>query len=94
MLAGLQAMFRTSGVTSLLTLETESLYTLESVTDRGLSPIADNLIALRYDHSPGELRPCITIVKTRGSQHDRGIYYFSVAPGGVRIGDRVGEGRR
>ena len=40
--------FKTLGVTSLLTLESGSLSSMESVTERALSPIADNLLMLRY----------------------------------------------
>lgn len=82
--------FKSRGVTSLLTLEADSLYSTETITDRGYSPVADNILLLRYARQPGELRPTLSVVKTRGSPHDRGTYYFDITQGGIRVGERVG----
>jgi circadian clock protein KaiC len=84
--------FKSRGVTSLFTLESESMYSTGTITDRGYSPLADNVLMLRYAQAPGELRPSLTVVKTRGSSHSFGTYYFSIAQGGIRIGKRV-DGR-
>jgi circadian clock protein KaiC len=83
--------FKTLGVTSLLTLEAASLYSTESVTERALSPIADNLLMLRYVKVDGQLAPTLTVIKTRGSAHDRGTYIITIGKGGVRIGPPVTE---
>src|SRR6185312_13827418 len=48
LLADLVIRLKTLGVTSLFTLESKELHSAEHVTDRGLSPIADNLVMLRY----------------------------------------------
>lgn len=84
--------FKALGVTSLLTLESSVMYSSETITDRKFSPVADNLIVLRYTPLPGEIRPTLMVVKTRGSEHDFGTYYFTVGKGGARIGSRAGEG--
>jgi circadian clock protein KaiC len=81
--------FKSRGVTSLLMLEADSLYSTETITDRGYSPVADNILMLRYARQPGELRPTLSVVKTRGSPHDRGTYYFAITQGGIRLGERV-----
>ncbi|WP_437941969.1 ATPase domain-containing protein [Sorangium sp. So ce341] len=86
--------FKALGVTSLLTLESRVMYSSETVTDRHFSPVADNLIVLRYTPLPGEIRPTLMVVKTRGSEHDFGAYYFTVGKGGARIAQRAGEGAR
>ena len=39
---------------------------------------------LRYKEAEGRLTPTLTIVKTRGSEHDRGTYSVSVTKGGMR----------
>ena len=83
--------FKTLGVTSLLTLESGSMYGTGTVTNKHFSPVADNLILLRYVRSPGENRPSLTVVKTRGSPHDRGTYFYEIAKGGIRIGERIGQ---
>ena len=77
--------FKTLGITSVLTLEATFLFSTERVTEQGLSPIADNLLMLRYKEANGRLAPTLTIVKTRGSDHDRGTHAVSVAKGGMRV---------
>lgn len=77
--------FKALGVTSLFTLEASSLYAADLVTERGLSPIADNLLVARYRETPTRLVSVLTIVKTRGSEHDRGTHRMELGAGGVRI---------
>lgn len=78
--------FKNLGVTTLLTLESSSLFGADAVTDRGLSPIADNLLLLRYTKTEGRLVPMLTIVKTRGSAHDPQTHPIFGGEGGVRVG--------
>ena len=82
--------FKRRGVTSLFTLEAGSLYSTDTITERDYSPIADNILMLRYGHELDERRSTLAVVKTRGSPHDRGTYHFSIAKGGIRIGERLG----
>ena len=82
----LMVRFKTLGLTSVLTLESPSLSSIERVTELGLSPIADNLIMLRYRDVNGELQPTLTVVKTRGSDHVRAAHLVSVVEGGMRVG--------
>ena len=91
LLYNLVVRFKNLGVTSVLTLETPSLYSTERVTEQGLSPIADNLLLLRYKEAEGRLAPTLTIVKTRGSDHDRGTHSITVAKGGMRVGPSLSE---
>lgn len=78
--------FKTLGITSVFTLESSSLISTEQVTQLGLSPIADNLLMLRYVAQAGRLEPMLTIVKSRGSKHDRQTHPITIAEGGMRIG--------
>jgi circadian clock protein KaiC len=80
--------FKTLDITSLLTLEAPFLFSTERVTEHGLSPIADNLLMLRYQETDAGLTTALTIVKTRGSGHDRGTHTVTVGPDG--LGMRVG----
>jgi circadian clock protein KaiC len=85
--------FKTLDITSVLTLEAPALTSTERVTEQGLSPIADNLLMLRYRQAAGRLAPTLTIVKTRGSDHDRGTHAVTIAHGGMRVepsGGRAG----
>ncbi len=89
LLYALVGRFKALGVTSVLTLEASTLFSNESVTERGFSPITDNLIMLRYERSSEGLRSTLTVVKTRGSSHGWGTYTFSIGAGGLRIESEV-----
>ena len=89
LLYNLVVRFKSLGVTSLVTLEAASLHSTDSVTERGLSPIADNLCMLRYAQEESRIEPRLTVVKTRGSAHDYGTYSISIGKGGLRVGARV-----
>lgn len=78
--------FKMLGVTSVITLESPSLSLNDMVTERNLSPIADNLLMLRYERTGGQMLPTLTVVKTRGSAHDRGTHPISIGQGGIRVG--------
>jgi len=84
--------FKSLDVTSVLTLESGTMYATDTVTERGFSPIADNLLLLRYTQVPGAFHPTLSVVKTRGSAHDWGTYFYSIANGGIRVGDRLNGG--
>ncbi len=86
----LAASFKALGVTSVLTFESQAMYSTDSVTERGFSPVADNLIMLRYVEAAGTIRPSVAVVKTRGSRHARDTHFFEIGKGGVRIGEQVG----
>jgi circadian clock protein KaiC len=89
LLFNLATRFKMLGVTCLFTLESKSMYSTQSVTDQGFSPVADNLIMLRYAGIQGERVPTLTVVKTRGSLHDRNTYRLNIGKGGIQIGERV-----
>jgi circadian clock protein KaiC len=77
--------FKALDVTSMFTLEASSLSSMEAVTERSLSPIADNVVMMRYREVDGRLMPMLTVVKTRGSDHDRGTHGLSIGEGGARV---------
>jgi circadian clock protein KaiC len=89
LLSAMVARFKGLGVTSVLTFEAKSMYPSGYITDEGFSPVADNVMLLRYLRSSGEDQPTLAVVKTRGSAHDRGTYHFSIVKGGIRVGERV-----
>jgi circadian clock protein KaiC len=94
LLYGLITRFKRMGVTSLVTLESSAMYSTDNITDHGFSPLGDNLLALRYIKMPGEIRPSLTIVKTRGSAHDFGTYFLEFSNSGLRVGGQVEAPRR
>jgi len=92
LLCAMVARLKACGVTSIFTLESDSMYSTDIVTGRGYSAIADNILMLRYARAPGDLQPTVSVVKTRGSSHDWGTHYFSITQGGIRIGEPVNAG--
>jgi circadian clock protein KaiC len=78
--------FKALDVTSMITVESRAMFSTETVTDRDFSPIADNLLMLRYVREEGAIKPSLTIVKTRGTGHDRDTHLFEIEKGGMRIG--------
>ena len=74
-------------VTSLMTLTTPTLMGGGSVTEGHISSIADTIILLRYVETLGEVRRAITVLKMRGTWHDKEIREFKIDGGGMHIGE-------
>lgn len=91
LLYALVVRFKALDVTSLLTLESAAMYSTETVTDRKFSPVADNLVVLRYARAEGLLKQTLTIVKTRGSAHDFRTYEYTIGKGGIRLAESAAE---
>jgi circadian clock protein KaiC len=77
---------RTLAVTSLFTLESRSLFGFDIISERGLSPLADNIFIIRYVEEESRLVPMLTVVKTRGSAHDRASHRITIGQGGMSLG--------
>ncbi len=88
-LHSLAVRFKALGATSLFTVESSSLLATDPIRDHGFSPVADNLLVMRYVDVEGRLDPSLTVVKTRGSAHDRATYLFDITEGGMRVGRRL-----
>jgi circadian clock protein KaiC len=88
LLYSLVVRLRTLGVTSLFTLEARTLFLSDTVSEQGLAPLADNILVFRYVQEAGVLVPLLTVVKTRGSEHDRASHRILMGEGGLRLGGR------
>ncbi|MFW6325590.1 MAG: circadian clock protein KaiC [Desulfovermiculus sp.] len=58
----------------------------ESVTEAHISTLTDSIILLRYVEIFGEMRRALTVLKMRGSQHDKNIREFTIDEQGMHIG--------
>ena len=85
LVAGLKAL----DVTSVLAVESASLYFGDDVAEYGCSPATDNLLLLRYVVTDKTLIPALRVIKTRGSTHERGTYTLILGDKGMQIGDRI-----
>jgi circadian clock protein KaiC len=73
-------------VAGLFTATTPSLLGGQSVTEAHISTITDSIILLRYVELVGEMRRGITVLKMRGSAHDKEIREFTIDSQGMHIG--------
>jgi circadian clock protein KaiC len=83
---------RREGITALLLSEDSGPDFVRS--DRGrIAFVADSVILLRYVEIDSVMQRAVAILKTRGSDHDKGIRRFEIKQGGVVVGE-VFEGRQ
>jgi circadian clock protein KaiC len=73
-------------IAGLFTATTASLMGGTSVTETHISTITDSIILLRYVEMLGEMKRAITVLKMRGSLHDKDIREFLIDNSGMHIG--------
>ncbi|MFO7788523.1 MAG: ATPase domain-containing protein, partial [Halospina sp.] len=73
------------------TAATPQLFGGASVTESHISTITDSIILLRYVETEGEIRRGITVLKMRGSPHDRSVKEFRIDGSGMHIGRGFGN---
>lgn len=81
--------FRCQGITSLLTSEIPEMFGSFVVSEYGISFVADNVILLRYVEMERRVARAISVLKMRGSQHDKEIREFEISDQGLRIGEPI-----
>lgn len=72
-------------VTVIYTNETSNLTGATQITGMGISPFIDTVILLRYVEIKSEMRKAISVLKMRGSDHDKEIREFVINKSGVEI---------
>ena len=65
--------FRAAGATCLMTSEVPEFLGATRVSGHGISPVADNLILMRYLEIDGRLERAISVLKARGIAHDTAV---------------------
>jgi circadian clock protein KaiC len=83
---GLTSFIKQQEIGGLFTSTTPSLLGGYSITEAHISTITDSIILLRYVEMYGEMRRGITVLKMRGSMHDKDILEFSIDNRGMHIG--------
>jgi len=77
--------FKANGVTSFMTNEIPELFGSLKLTSYGISFISDNVILLRYVEVESAITRALSILKMRGSNHDKDIREFKIGSSGITI---------
>jgi circadian clock protein KaiC len=83
---GLTSFIKHKEVAGLFTATTPTLMGGSSITEAHISTITDSIILLRYVEVYGEMRRGMTVLKMRGSMHDKEIKEFVIDDKGLHIG--------
>lgn len=83
---GLTSFIKQQEIGGLFTSTTSSLMGGSPITEGHISTITDSIILLRYVEMYGEMRRGITVLKMRGSMHDKEIREFTIDGKGMHIG--------
>ena len=86
---GLTSFIKEKDIAGLCTATTASLMGGSSITDSNLSTVTDAIILLRYLERRGEVHRALTVLKMRGSSHDKSIREFWITDQGMKIGERI-----
>lgn len=86
-LIGLTAFIKEQEAAGMVTSTTPTLLGGASITEAHISTITDAIILLRYVELFGEMRRCLTVLKMRGSRHDKDIREYIIDGSGYRIGN-------
>lgn len=83
---GLTAFIKHRQIAALLTATARTLLGGESTTEAHISTLTDMIILLRYVEMGGEIRRGLTVLKLRGSTHDKMIHEYTIDGAGMHIG--------
>jgi circadian clock protein KaiC len=72
-------------IAALFTATTPTLLGGASVTDGHISTLTDSIILLRYAEVDSEVKRGLTVLKMRGSAHDKRIHEFNIDSSGMHI---------
>ncbi len=82
---GLTSFIKHQEIVGLFTSTTTTLMGGSSITEGHISTITDSIILLRYVETFGEMRRGLTVLKMRGSKHDKDIRELSIDNEGMHI---------
>lgn len=82
-----------SGVATILVGAHQGLVGSQMITPVDASYLADSVILMRYFEAKGVVRQAISVMKKRGSSHERTIREFQMDSDGIHIGEPLSEFR-
>ncbi len=83
---GLTSFIKHQEITGVFTSTTGSLMGGDSITESHISTLTDSIILLRYVEMFGDMKRGLTVLKMRGSWHDKAIREFTIDKGGMQLG--------
>ena len=83
---GLTSFVKHQEITGLMTSTTPTLMGGASITEGHISTLTDSIVLLRYVEMFGEMKRGVTVLKMRGSPHDKGIREFTIDREGMHVG--------
>jgi circadian clock protein KaiC len=83
---GLTSFIKHQEITGLFTSTTSSLMGGTSITEAHISTLTDSIILLRYVEMFGEMKRGLTVLKMRGSIHQKEIREFNIDQNGMHLG--------
>src|ERR1051326_9157579 len=83
---GVTSFIKHQEITGLFTATTSSLMGGSSITETHVSTLTDSIILLRYVEMFGEMKRGMTVLKMRGSLHDKDIREFQIDKTGMHLG--------
>ena len=83
---GMTSFIKQQEITGLFTSTTASLMGGTSITEANISTLTDSIILLRYVEMFGEMKRGLTVLKMRGSIHEKEIREFTIDQNGMHIG--------
>jgi circadian clock protein KaiC len=83
---GISSFIKHQEITGLFTATTPALMGGPSITESHISTLTDSIILLRYVEAFGEMKRGLTVLKMRGSIHDKDICEFTIDQDGMHVG--------
>lgn len=77
--------FRSNNITSLFINEVPELMGATTISGDGTTLIIDNIILLRYIEMESEMKKAISVLKMRGSNHDKEIRELVITKKGIEV---------
>jgi circadian clock protein KaiC len=88
---GLTSFIKHKEITGMFTATTGTLMGGDSITESNISTLTDAIILLRYVEMFGDVKRGLTVLKMRGSAHDKAIREFTIGKDGMHVGRAFGN---
>ena len=82
---GISSYLKNKEITAVFTNENSNLTGATHITGTGISPFMDTVILMRYVEIKSEMRKAISVLKMRGSHHDKEIRELTIDEKGLEV---------